>query len=112
MSGFSIVANICLGSSLSRIITQPDVNLTRGLISIATIVVFEYITDWLTVRHAVAESIFRKRAVLLLFRGEILEECIKTHRITREGILATLRSNKMTSPKQVSYASLDSDVFS
>lgn len=35
---YSYVCSIALGSTLSRIITQPDLNLVRGILSLAIIV--------------------------------------------------------------------------
>lgn len=90
---FGVLVTLTLGSTLSRIITQPDLNLTRGLIALAVILGFEYITDWLNARHAAFHRLFVKDPELLVFRGEIDWDALKRNRLAEKAIWMTLRQS-------------------
>lgn len=91
MTVFSMLVNLTLGSTMSRSITQPDLNLTRGLISIAVIFGFEYVTDWLSARHSGLAKLFEKEPELLAFRGQIDYKAIKRNRLAEGAIWMTMR---------------------
>ncbi|KAK9894244.1 hypothetical protein P389DRAFT_198330 [Cystobasidium minutum MCA 4210] len=58
MTVFSMLVNLTLGGIMSQIITQTQLNLVRGLISIATIIGFEYVTDALASRSPTIAKLF------------------------------------------------------
>lgn len=91
MTVFSMLVNLTLGSTMSRSITQPDLNLTRGLISIAVIFGFEYVTDWLSARHSGLAKLFEKEPELLAFRGQIDYKALKSNRLAEGAIWMTMR---------------------
>lgn len=102
MTMFSMLVNLTLGSTMSRAITQPDLNLTRGLISIAVIFSFEYITDWMSARHSGLAKLFEKEPEILVFRGEIDIKALKRNRMAEGAIWQSLRQKSFLDLKEVS----------
>lgn len=107
MTVFSVLVNLTLGSTMSRAITQPDLNLTRGLISIAVIFAFEYITDWISARHSVLAKLFEKEPEILVFRGEIQRKMLKTHRMGEGALWQSLRQHGCLDMKKVEAVVLE-----
>lgn len=103
MTLFSVLLNLTLGSTMSRIITQPDLNLVRGLISIIVIFSFEYITDWISARHSILAKLFEKEPEILLFRGEIHKSSLKKNRMAESALWQSLRQKGLTDLKEVSF---------
>lgn len=99
---------------MSRIITQPELNLTRGLLALLTIILFESVIGWLVMRGTYFAKIFQKEPVLLAFRGEILESQLQRYSVHRRKIYQALRVYGFADPAQVGieFAVLPwSDVF-
>ncbi|KAK9894243.1 hypothetical protein P389DRAFT_105065 [Cystobasidium minutum MCA 4210] len=93
MTVFSMLVNLTLGSTMSRIITQPDLNLTRGLISVATIIGFEYVTDALASRRAIIAKLLEKRPELLVYRGQIDTAAMRKNRLSENSLWTCLRQH-------------------
>lgn len=87
---------------MSRIITQPELNLTRGLISLAVIFGFEFITDWLSARHWKLAKLFEKEPQLLVFRGQINYKALKRNRMAEGALWQTMRQKGYLSLDEVS----------
>lgn len=86
MTVFSMLVNLTLGSTMSRTITQTNINLVRGLISLAVIIGFEYVTDTLSSRQGTIAKLLEKQPELLVFRGEIDSRALRRNRMS-EGVL-------------------------
>lgn len=97
-----MLLNLTLGSTMSRIITQPDLNLTRGLISVAVICGFEFFSDWIAAHSKWVAKLIGKESVLLVFRGEIDVKVLKEHRMIESAIWSALRMKGYTKLSQVS----------
>ncbi|KZT55319.1 hypothetical protein CALCODRAFT_498789 [Calocera cornea HHB12733] len=91
------VLTVTYGSTLSRIITQPDVSYFRGLLSIFIISVFEHIPSLIEVWIPAASRIFRSKAVCLVFQGTLLEDETRKNRVAKHDILKALRSKGLVS---------------
>lgn len=92
---------------MSRAITQPDLNLTRGLISIAVILRFEYVTDWISARHSILAKLFEKEPEILVFRGEIQRDLLIRNRMAESAIWQSLRQKGMLSLEEVRPVDID-----
>jgi uncharacterized membrane protein YcaP (DUF421 family) len=101
MTVFNILTNLTLGSTMSRTITQPDLNLTRGLISIFVLFGFEYITDWISSGNHSVARLFEKTPVILAFRGD--RKALRIHRLTEGGIWFAMRQKGMLDLSQVCF---------
>jgi len=82
---------VALGSTVSRILTQPDLNLSRGLLSLAVLFGVEWLTTLLISYNHTWAHVMRAQPALLVFRGEICYEVVRAHRLSDLGIMQALR---------------------
>lgn len=88
-----MLVNLTLGSTMSRTITQTNVNLTRGVISLAVIIGFEYVTDTLSSRQGTLARLLEKAPELLVFRGQIDHAALRRNRISENVLWMCLRQH-------------------
>jgi len=94
---FDWVLTVTYGSTLSRIITQPDVTYFRGLLSIFIISVFEHIPSLIEVWIPAAAKVFRSKPLCLVFQGVLLEDDARKNRVAKSDLLKALRSKGLVS---------------
>ncbi|KAM0788137.1 hypothetical protein ACM66B_001302 [Microbotryomycetes sp. NB124-2] len=90
---FSWLVIVALGSTVSRIITQPELNFVRGLLSIAILFIAEWISTFLPSNvSAPFTFLFKNPPVMLVFRGTADSKAMKRHRIAPSGLMQALRT--------------------
>ncbi|KAK4047769.1 hypothetical protein OIO90_006068 [Microbotryomycetes sp. JL221] len=90
---FSWLVSVALGSTVSRIITQPELNFVRGLLSIFILFLAEWISTFLPSNvSAPFTFLFKNPPVLLVFRGQADAKAMKRHRIAPSGLMQALRT--------------------
>ncbi|KZP00031.1 hypothetical protein CALVIDRAFT_595456 [Calocera viscosa TUFC12733] len=107
LSIYDWILTVTYGSTLSRIITQPDVTYFRGLLSIFIISVFEHIPSLIEVWVPAAARIFRSKPVCLVFQGTFLEDEARRNRVSKNDILKALRSMGLVSFDECEAAILE-----
>ncbi|KAK9894245.1 hypothetical protein P389DRAFT_206508 [Cystobasidium minutum MCA 4210] len=90
MTVFSMLVNLTLGSTMSRTITQTNINLVRGLISLAVIIGFEYVTDTLSSRQGTIAKLLEKQPELLVFRDQDQHDMLDAMLITRSFLVSCI----------------------
>ncbi|KNC97454.1 uncharacterized protein SPPG_07374 [Spizellomyces punctatus DAOM BR117] len=85
------LASITIGSTLSRMLTQPDVNLVRGTISLTVILVLEFSFTFLAVRLPQFTRILRNPVRLLVYNGSFIMPSIHANRLSPDDIYGALR---------------------
>ena len=97
---FDWLINVALGSTLAGIVNGNS--LVRGLLALSTMLAFQYITSTLSCRsnHRLA-GLFSGFPLLVAFRGKMLRDIMKKHRISPDNVYASLRSHGVVSLSQV-----------
>ena len=86
---------------MSRIITQPDLDLTRGMLALSTIICFEATAGWLVMHGPLFAKIFQKQPVLLAFRGDIYDKQLMRYSVHIRKVYQALRGAGCNDPAQV-----------
>lgn len=92
LNAFDLVVTVALGSSLATIILSKDVALAQGLAAFILLGLTQYIIAALSVRFSWVESLAKSEARCLLIDGRMLDAALKQERVTREEILAAIRT--------------------
>ena len=109
MNAFDLVVTVALGSTLAAILTSPDTLLTEGLVALAILIVLQYVVAWTSLRLPWFEGLVKSTPTLLVYRGEIREAALRAQRVTRDEILAALRSSGLSDFAQAGAVVLETD---
>ena len=80
-----------------------------GLILVATIVVWDYVLDWLGFRFPIMSRILRPPAVLLIRHGRIHKRNLRQELISEDELMGELREQGVENIQDVKYSYMESD---
>ena len=106
---FDLVVTVALGSTLATVLLSKSVALVEGLAAFVLLVGLQYLVAWLSVRFPRFSDLVKSEPTLLVHRGRFLEAAMRTQRVTRAEILASLRSAGAAEVKQVTAVVLETD---
>ena len=92
MNAFDLVVTVALGSTLATISLSKDVVLVQGLLVLAMFIGLQFAVAWLSVRSRNVRKLVKSEPALLFHRGDFLEEALCRERVTRDEVLAAVRS--------------------
>ena len=109
LNAFDLVVTVALGSTLATVLLSKDVALAEGLLAFALLAGMQFVIAWLSVRSARFQGFVKAEPTLLLHRGRFLDAALRAERVTREEVLAVLRSNGVDDPAGVAAVVLETD---
>jgi uncharacterized membrane protein YcaP (DUF421 family) len=92
LNAFDLVVTVALGSALATVILSKDVSLAQGLAAFIILGVAQYIIAALSVRFPAVEMLAKANARCLLVDGKMLDPALRQERVTRQEILAAIRT--------------------
>jgi len=109
LNAFDLVVTVALGSTLATILLSKEVALAEGVLALALLVTLQAIITWLSVRSPRFQSVVKSEPTLLVREGAFLRGAMRRQRITREEIMAVIRSEGMADPSEVAALVLETD---
>lgn len=109
LNAFDFVVTVALGSTLATVLLSKDVSLSEGVAALALLVGLQFIATFIAVRSERFQNVLKAEPTLLLRRGEFLQDAMLRQRVTREEILAAMRSSGVSSPSDVDAVVLETD---
>lgn len=109
LNAFDLIVTIALGSTLATICLSKDVALLQGLLVLALLVLLQFGVAWLSVRVEAFQKLVKARPALLFNNGDFLEDALRRERVSREEILAAIRSEGISDLRQVRAVVLETD---
>lgn len=109
MNAFDLVVTVALGSTLATILLSTDVALAEGITAFAVLIGLQYVVAWLSVRSKAVSRIVKAEPSLLVYKGTILEQALRAQRVTRDEVLAAVRSQGTASLNAVEAVVLETD---
>lgn len=102
---FDWVINVALGSTLAGIVNGNS--LVRGLLALATLLGFQYLTSVLSTRIHQLSWVFQSPPLVIAFHGAMLTTVMKKHRISSSDVNAALRQKQVLNICQVEAAIIE-----
>ncbi|KAI1617982.1 hypothetical protein EDD37DRAFT_250839 [Exophiala viscosa] len=103
---FDWLINVALGSTLAGIVNGNS--LVRGLLSLGTMLGFQFITSTMACRfNGHLSWLFQSPPLVIAFRGMMLTEVMKKHRISNTDLNAALRAQNVVNICQVECAIIE-----
>jgi uncharacterized membrane protein YcaP (DUF421 family) len=109
LNAFDLVVTVALGSTLATVLLSKSVALAEGILALALLVFLQFVITWLSVRSPGFQSFVKSEPTLILHRGQFLNSAMRAQRITREEVMAALRSNGVRDAAQVAAVILETD---
>lgn len=109
MNAFDFVVTIALGSILATVIVSRDVSLADGLTALALLIGLQFLVTWSSVRWRAVTQLVTGEPALLFFRGRFLDRSLLRSRVTRDEVLAAVRSAGVHDAGEVEAVVLETD---
>ena len=109
LNAFDLVVTVALGSTLATVLLSKSVALAEGVLAMALLIFLQFAITWLSVRLPGFQSLVKSEPTLLMRRGQFLEGRLRAQRITREEVMAALRSSGVVDAAQVAAVVLETD---
>lgn len=109
LNAFDLVVTVALGSTLSSIILTKSVSLLEGVLALATLIGLQYLITWSSVRSPKVKALIKAEPTLLAHKGTLVEHAMCRQRMTRDDVLAALRSEGLDDLSQAAAVVLETD---
>lgn len=90
-NSFDFVVTVALGSILASAILSETTPFSQAMLGIGLLVLFQFVLTWLSVRTKIVQRLIKAEPTLLVFKGNFLEDVLKSKRVAKGEVLAALR---------------------
>lgn len=108
MNAFDFIITVAIGSVFGRALTAKPVSLAEAVVAFALLVSLQYAVTRLQVRWPVVGRVVTNPPRLLYFRGEFLQDAMRTERVTESEVRTAARKNDYDSLDGVEAVVLES----
>lgn len=109
MNAFDLVVTVALGSILATVLLSKETALSEGLLAFVVLCGLQYVVAWVSVRSERFRDLVKAEPSLLYFRGRYSETMLRRERISREEVLAAIRSQGTADLTAVHAVVLETD---
>jgi len=109
MNAFDLVVTVALGSTLATIIMSKDVALLEGALALALLALLQFVVAWTSLRYRWAERVAKSDPRILLRDGVPDDAALRDERVTRDELLAAIRSSGHGSADAIGAVILETD---
>jgi len=108
MNAFDFIVTVAIGSAFGRALTAKAVSLAEAVVAFALLVSLQYVVTRLQVRWSIVGRVVTNPPRLLYFRGEFLQDALRTERVTESEVRTAARKNDFGSLSEVEAVVLES----
>lgn len=109
LNAFDLVVTVALGSTLATVLLNKSVPLAEGIVALALLVFLQFAIAWLSVRSPRFRSLIKSEPTLLAESGRLFDGVLEEQRVTRDEVLAVLRSEGVTDRRGIAAVVLETD---
>ena len=109
MNAFDFIITIALGSTLATVIISKDVALAEGILTLALLVLFQFIITYLSVRNKKISQLVKSEPTLMAYQGQLLKDNMFKERIDEDEIWAIIREKGFSSLDETEAIVLETD---
>jgi uncharacterized membrane protein YcaP (DUF421 family) len=109
LNAFDLVVTVALGSTLATVLLSKDVALAEGVLAMVLLVFLQFMITWPSVRSAGFRDLVKSEPTLIMHQGEFLDGAMRAQRMTRDVVMAALRSNGVMDASQAAAVVLETD---
>jgi uncharacterized membrane protein YcaP (DUF421 family) len=109
LNAFDLVVTVALGSTLATVLLSKSVALAEGILAMALLVFLQFVITWFSVRSPRFQDLVKSEPTLIMRQGQFLDGALRAQRITREEVIAALRSNGVADAADATAVVLETD---
>lgn len=109
MKEFDFIVTVALGSTLATVLLSKDVTLASGTLAMALLILLQYILATASVHSRRFAKFITSEPTLIFYEGAFLDSALKKERITEDEVRSVLRSQQISSLKEVKAVVLESN---
>ena len=109
LNAFDLVVTVALGSTLATVLLSKSVALAEGVLAMVLLVFLQFLITWLSVRSPGFRDLVKSEPTLIMRQGEFLDGAMRAQRITRDEVMAALRSNGVMDASLAAAVVLETD---
>jgi uncharacterized membrane protein YcaP (DUF421 family) len=109
MNAFDLIVTVALGSTLATVLLNKNVSLAEGMLAFALLCSLQYAVAFASVRFASFERLVKSEPTMLFFQGRFLDAALKKERVTRDEVLAAVRSQGVAELATAAAVVLETD---
>ena len=109
MNAFDFVVTIAFGSVFAAMLTNQAVTLVQGVTALAVLIVLQWIATAIAVRSQTFRSLIKSDPQLIYHRGTYLDDVMRHERVTKQEIIAAMRSAGVSDPDKVDAVVIESE---
>lgn len=109
MTFFNFVSAISIGTIAASLAIDPSLSIRNGLLALFAWTLFTVVTGILDMKSKTARTIFEGKPVIVIKKGEILEDELLRTRLDMDALQTLLRKKNVFSLSEVEYAIFEID---
>ena len=109
MSTFDLVLLLIIANAVQNAMVGPDTSLAGGLVAAGVLIGWHRIIDWWRFRSRRVAKLLAGEGIMLVHRGEVLDEHLRRGGITRDELQQALREHGVARIEDVMLAVLEPD---
>jgi len=109
LSALDLILLIVLGDAVQQGLTQDDYSVTGAMIAVSTIAALQVGSSYLSFRSKRAARVLEGLPLVLIDRGEIVDENLRRERISQDELAGEMRTQQIASFDEVQWAILESN---
>ena len=109
LSVVDMVFILLISNAVQNAMVGPDSSLSGGLVAAITLFLLNYLLKYLQYRFPRMNKLIEGEAVLLVFKGKVMDEQLRKAKISVDELLETIREHGVASVKEVDLAVLETD---
>lgn len=109
MTAFDLVLLLLLSNAVQNAMTGPDTSIIGGVEAAITLFVVNALIVYVAFRIPGVQQRLAGKATILISRGQVETQNLRTELITQDELLAALREHGVESPSDVALAVLEVD---
>lgn len=109
LSVVDMVFILLISNAVQNAMVGPDATLLGGLVAASTLFVVNYLLKYLQYRFPKFGKVVEGDAMMLIYKGKIVESHLKKAKITHDELMETVREHGVATVKEVDLAILEVD---
>jgi len=109
MNAFDFIITVTLGAVFGNMLINYEDNLFKGLYVFSLLLIFQFVSSFLSSRYAVFDRLLKANPTLLFYEGTYYESILKKERIPKSEVLQAIREQGIGRIEEVGAVILETD---
>ncbi len=109
LNAFDLVVTVALGSTLATVLLSEEVGLVQGIVAFLVLILLQFVITWTSLRSNTIARLAKSEPTVLVYRGELLTDALRSERLLPTEIRAALREHRLARVEEADLVVLETD---